>query len=44
MNGRAGELLSRSLRPPLGDWRFWLIQALVILIAAAYWASVRSGH
>jgi signal transduction histidine kinase len=44
LNGRAGELLSRSLRPPLGDWRFWLIQALVILIAAAYWASVRSGH
>jgi signal transduction histidine kinase len=41
---RFGAVLGRSLRPPIGDGRFWLIQSLVILIAAAFWAAVVSGH
>ena len=41
---RLGAVLGRSLRPPLGDARFWLIQSLVILIAVAFWASVVSGR
>jgi PAS domain S-box-containing protein len=41
---RFGAVLGRSLRPPVGDARFWLIQALVILIAAAFWAAVLSGR
>jgi signal transduction histidine kinase len=41
---RLGAVLGRSLRPPLGDRRFWLIQGLVIGIAAAYWAAVLSGR
>jgi signal transduction histidine kinase len=41
---RLGAVLGRSLRPPIGDWRFWLIQALVIAIAAAFWAAVLSGR
>jgi signal transduction histidine kinase len=32
------------LRPPLGDWRFWLIQALVICISAIYWSAVLFGR
>ncbi|HEY7198948.1 MAG TPA: ATP-binding protein [Candidatus Dormibacteraeota bacterium] len=42
--GRAGAVLRRSLRPPIGDWRFWLIQTCVIVIAAAFWAAVASGR
>jgi signal transduction histidine kinase len=38
-----GDLLARSLRPPLRDRRFWLIQALVIWVGAAYWATVLDG-
>jgi len=38
------DLVGRSLRPPLGDRRFWLIQALVIWVGAAYWASVLAAH
>jgi PAS domain S-box-containing protein len=41
---RFGAVLGRSLRPPIGDPRFWLIQALVILIAAAFWAAVLSDR
>ena len=41
---RLGAVLGRSLRPPIGDGRFWLIQALVIVIAAAFWAAVVSGR
>jgi PAS domain S-box-containing protein len=41
---RLGAVLGRSLRPPVGDWRFWLIQALVIAIAAGFWAAVISGR
>jgi signal transduction histidine kinase len=41
---RIGAVLGRSVRPPVGDGRFWLIQALVIVIAAAYWAAVASGR
>jgi signal transduction histidine kinase len=33
------QLLARSLRPPIRDRRFWLIQVLVILIAALHWGS-----
>jgi len=33
------QLLARSLRPPIRDRRFWLIQVLVILIAALNWTS-----
>jgi PAS domain S-box-containing protein len=33
----ARQLLARSLRPPIRDRRFWLIQVLVILIAALNW-------
>jgi PAS domain S-box-containing protein len=40
---RLGAVLGRSLRPPIGDARFWLIQSLVIVIAAAFWAAVLSG-
>lgn len=38
------DLVRRSLRPPLRNWRFWVIQALVIVIAAAYWTAVLSGR
>lgn len=38
------DLVARALRPPLHDGRFWLIQALVIVIASAYWAAVLSGR
>jgi two-component system NarL family sensor kinase len=38
------DIVARSLRPPLRDWRFWLIQTFVILIAAGYWAAVFSGR
>jgi signal transduction histidine kinase len=41
---RVRALLGRSLRPPIGDGRFWLIQSLVILIAVAFWAAVVSGR
>jgi signal transduction histidine kinase len=41
---RLGAVLGRSVRPPIGDWRFWLIQALVIVIGAAFWAAVASGR
>jgi len=34
-----GQLLARSLRPPIRDRRFWLIQVLVILIAALAWTT-----
>jgi len=43
VNGRLREVVRRSLRPPLADWRFWLIQALVILIGVLYWAAVLAG-
>jgi len=42
--GRLRAALRRSLRPPIGDGRFWLIQSVVILIAAAFWAAVLSGR
>jgi len=42
--GPLRELLGRSVRPPLGDRRFWLIQALVIWVGAAHWATVLSAH
>lgn len=42
-SGRLGTVLGRSLRPPVGDGRFWLIQTVVIVIAAAFWAAVASG-
>lgn len=41
---RLGAVLGRSLRPPVGDGRFWVIQTLVIVIAAAFWAAVVSGR
>jgi PAS domain S-box-containing protein len=41
---RFGAALGRSVRPPIADGRFWLIQALIILIAAAFWAAVLSGR
>ncbi|HSR21902.1 MAG TPA: histidine kinase, partial [Candidatus Eisenbacteria bacterium] len=41
---RLGAVLGRSLRPPVGDGRFWVIQTLVIVIAAAFWAAVLSGR
>lgn len=37
------QLVARALRPPLRDPRFWLVQAMVIVIAAAYWAAVVSA-
>ena len=41
---RFGQVLGRSVRPPIGDGRFWVIQSLVIVIAAAFWAAVLSGR
>jgi signal transduction histidine kinase len=41
---RLGAVLGRSVRPPVDDARFWLIQSLVILIAASFWAAVMSGR
>lgn len=43
MSAGPRELLARSLRPPLRDRRFWLIQALVILIAAVHWGLTLGG-
>jgi signal transduction histidine kinase len=38
------ELVARSLRPPVADARFWVIQALVVLTWVLYWLALRDGH
>jgi PAS domain-containing protein len=35
-NVAVGEVVRRAAHPPLGDWRFWVIQAMVVCLAGIH--------